>query len=138
MLWENEMEQITEERCIALMKQKFPKFSTYWENYIRDFGSDLGLHIQIMPFGEYALDIIKSGDEIEMKKIFDFVEFLLCQGDDSVQNAMTTSFLEYLMSKDPDEIQFSKFVKFLGEQSIGYCRAWDKFTGVRTEGLWEE
>jgi hypothetical protein len=138
MLWENKMDKITEERCIELMKESFPKFSKYWENHIRDFGSDLGFHIQMMPFEEYAVDTIKSNGTIEIKKIFDFVEFLLCQGDDSVKNAITTSFLEYLMNKDPDEIQFSKFVKFLGEQSIGYCRAWDKFTGVRTEGLWEE
>lgn len=131
------MEKITSERCIELMKEKFPKFPTYWEAYIRDFGSDLGLTIQMLPFCEYAIDVIKSDDEIEIKKIFNLVEFLLCNGDESVKNAITTSFLEYLMSKDPDEIKFSKFVKSLGENAIGYCRAWDKFTGVKTEGLWE-
>jgi hypothetical protein len=119
------------------MKEKFPEFPTYWENYIRRFGSDNGIHIQTIPFSDYTIDIIKSNNEVEIKKIFDFVEFLLCHGNDSVQTAMTTSYLEYLMSKDPDEIKFSKFVKFLGENAIGYCRAWDKFTGCRTEGLWE-
>ncbi len=92
----------------------------------------------MMPFEEYAIDTIKSDDEVEIKKIFDFVEFLLCNGNESVQNAIATSFLEYLMSKDPDELNFSKFAKYLGENAIGYCRAWDKFTGIRTEGLWEE
>lgn len=136
MPWENKMKKITGEHCIELMKENFPKFLPYWESYIRDFGSDLGLTVQMIPFGEYTLDVIKSSDEIEIKKIFDFVEFLLCNGDESVGNAMTTSFLEYLMSKDPDEIKFTKFTKYLGENAIGYCRAWDKFTGVRTEGLY--
>jgi len=131
------MERITEERCIELIKEKFPKLLPYWEAYIRDFGSDLGINIQMLPVGEYAIDVIKSGDEIEIKKIFDVVEFLLCNGDESVQNAIATSFLEYLMSKEPDEIQFTKFAKFLGEQAIGYCRAWDKFNGTRAEGLWD-
>ena len=119
------------------MKEKFLKFPVYWKDYIRDFGSDLRLHIQMLPFGEYAIDTIKSNDEVEIKKIFDFVEFLLCNGDESAQNAIATSFLEYLMSKDPDEIKFCKFAKFLGKNALGYCRAWDKFTGVRTEGLWD-
>lgn len=132
------MEQITEERCIELMKENFPKFTAYWETYIRRFGSDQGFTIQMMPFDNYTVDVIKANDEIEIKRIFDFVEFLLCNGNDSVQTAITTSYLEYLMSKDPDEIQFSKFVKYMGKNAIDYCRAWDEFTGVRTEGLWDK
>ncbi len=132
------MKQITGERCIELMKEKFPGFLSYWEAYIRDFGSDNGLHIQMLPFDEYTIDTIKSNDKDEMEKIFNFVEFLLCNGDDYVQTAITTSYLEYLMSKDPDEIQFASFVKYLGKNSKEYCRAWDKFTGVKTKGLWED
>ena len=138
MLWGNKMEEITGEKCIELMKEKFPKFLSYWKSYIRDHGSDLGLTIQMMPFEEFTIDVIKSNDELEVKKIFDFVEFLLCNGDESVQNVITTSFLEYLMSKDPDEIQFTSFAKYLGKNSIGYCRAWDKFTGVKTKGIWKD
>lgn len=129
---------VTGNKCIELMKEKFPQFLPYWEAYVRNFGEDLGLTIQMLPFGKYSIDVIKSNDETEIKNIFIFVEFLLCNGDESVQTAMTTSYLEYLISKDLDEIKFSKFAKFLGENAIGYCRAWDKFTGVRTEGLWEK
>lgn len=132
------MEPITAERCIELIKEKFPGFLSYWKAYIRDFGADNGLHIQMLPFDEYTIDTIKSNNKAEIEKIFNFVEFLLCNGDDYVQTAITTSYLEYLMSKDPDEIQFASFVKYLGENSKGYCRAWDKFTGVKTKGLWED
>jgi hypothetical protein len=132
------MEPITGERCIELMKEQFPKFPSYWEAYLREHGADNGLHIQMLPFEEYTIDTIKSNDEAEMEKIFNFVECLLCNGDDNVQTAITTSYLEYLMSKDPDEIQFTSFVKYLGKNSKAYCRAWDKFTGVKTKGLWED
>ncbi len=138
MHWENKMKKITAKNCIELIKQTFPKFLPYWESYIRDFGPDLGLTIQMIPFEEYALSVVKINNVIEIKKIFDFVELLFCNGDESVKDAIATSFLEYLLSKDPDEIKFKKFVKYMGENAIGYCRAWDKFTGTRTEGLWED
>lgn len=131
------MIKITGDKCILLMKNNFEKFSKYWDAYILEFGSDQGLSIQMLPFCEFAIDVIKSHNEIEIEKIFNFIEFLLCNGDESVQNAIATSFLEYLMSKDPDEIKFNKFAKYLKKHTIDYCRAWDKFTGIKTEGLWE-
>lgn len=75
MLQENEMKQITGERCIELMKEKFPGFLSYWEAYIRDFGADNGLHIQMLPFDEYTIDTIKSNDEAEMEKILGLWNF---------------------------------------------------------------
>jgi hypothetical protein len=138
MHWENKMEEITEERSLELMKAKFPKFPAYWETYIKDHGFGHGFTIQVLPFCKYSVDVINTKDEYETKRIFDFVEFLLCDGNDTVQTAMTTAYLEYLMSKDPDEIQFTTFAKYLGKNSIGYCRAWDEFTGVRTKGLWDD
>lgn len=132
------METIREDRCIELIKKTFPGFLSYWEDYIREFGPDDGFMIQTLPFCTYTIDMIKSKNETEIKKIFDFVEFLICNGDESVQNTMTTFYLEYLMSKDPDEIQFTTFAKYLGENSIGYCRAWDKFCGVKTKGLYDD
>lgn len=35
------MEKINGEKSIELMKKNFPKFSAYWEAYVRDFGSEL-------------------------------------------------------------------------------------------------
>ncbi|WP_316357467.1 DUF7674 family protein [Candidatus Neptunichlamydia sp. REUL1] len=132
------MEEITEKKCIELTKKRFPKFLPYWSSYIRDFGPDLGITIQMIPLEEYTVDTIKAHSEREIKEIFDFVEFLLTKGNQSVQTAITTSYLESLMILDPDEIKFRWFVKFLGPHTLEYCRAWDKFTGVRTDGLWDE
>src|SRR6185369_9711627 len=114
MLWENKMEKIIAKNCINLLKKRFPKFLPYWESYINYWGEDQGITIQMIPFSEYAVDTIKANNDIEIKEIFDFVEFLLYNGDDSVQNAIATSFLEYLLSKDPNEIKFSTFSKYLG------------------------
>jgi hypothetical protein len=50
---------------------------------------------------------------------------------------MATSFLEHLLSQSPDEINFRNVVQYWGAHTIGYCKAWDEFTGVKTKGLWD-
>ncbi len=130
------MEKITGERCIELMKEIFPNFSSYWDSYIEDYGTGLGLTTQMTPFGKYAEDAIKEKDETKIKKIFDFVEFIFLNGDQSVRNAIATGFLEHLMHKDPEQIKFRTIVQYLGTNAIQFCRAYDKITGVKTEGLW--
>jgi hypothetical protein len=129
---------VTAENCINLIKEKFPKFCSYWDMYIQDFGADLGLTIQMLSFGRYVLDVIKSNNEDEIIRVFEFVEFLFLNGDETVQNAVATGFLEYLMNKSPEEVKFSTFYKYMGENAIGYCRAWDEFNGAKTEGLWDK
>ncbi len=44
---------------IDLIKEKFPQLLPYWEAHVTDFGSDLGLHTQMIPFGHCAIDVIK-------------------------------------------------------------------------------
>lgn len=131
------IKKIDAETFITLMQEKFPNFIPYWESYIGSFGLAVGVTLQVFPLCDYTIDVMKSNDESETKRIFDFVEFLLDEGDDYLQTALATSYLEYLMNKDPDEIQFRKFSKYLGKNSIDYCRAWDEFMGCKTEGLWD-
>ena len=138
------MKEITEELCIELLKKELPDFFPYWESYLRDFGPELDgnfeleIHTHMIPVTEFAVALIKSNNQVEIKKFFDLIEFLLCNGNESVKNAVATGFLEYLMNKSPEEINFSTFYKYMGENAIGYCRAWDEFNGVKTEGLWDK
>jgi hypothetical protein len=132
------MEEISDETLINLIKEKFPKFTPYWESYIQDWGLDEGVIMKMLPFNEYVVDVIQSQDEKEIKRIFDFVEFLMCNGNDLVQAAIATGFLEGLLNKDPNEIQFIKFRQYLGKETISHCRAWDIFTGVMTKGLHDD
>jgi hypothetical protein len=129
------MDKITSETCITLLKEKFPNFLPYWESYVNYWGLNQGITIQMIPFCEYVIDVIKSNKDTQIKEVFNFIEFLLCSGDDSVQNAITTSLLEYLLSKDPIEIKSCNFSKYLGKNTIDYCKAWNEFTGVKTNGL---
>lgn len=53
-------------------------------------------------------------------------------------NAACVCFLEDLQNiASTGEIKYSRFIPYLGEKSKEYCRAWDEFTGVKSEGLWD-
>jgi hypothetical protein len=67
------------------------------------------------------------------------VEVLLTTGDDNVKDAIATGFLESLLSQASKGTMNLRSVKgMLGPESRKYCRAWDEFTGVKTDGLWDE
>ena len=132
------MKKNTEKKCRELMMEKCPKFVPYWKSYIKEEGPDEGITIQVIPFAEYTIDTLQLNDTDELKRIFSLVEFLLSEGSEPVKAAMATGYLECLMHKDPDQGKYKVFVQYLGKHAIEYCRAWDKFTRVKTEGLWDE
>jgi hypothetical protein len=64
------------------------------------------------------------------------IEHLMLQGDDAVKDAVATCFLENLINRtSAGDIPAANFVHLLGPESVAYCKAWDEFTGVKTEGL---
>lgn len=133
------MKEITRDVLIQLLKENFPNFIPYWENYVNECdGIDLGISHDMTPFSDFAVNEIKSENLNEIEKIFIFVEFLMCNANNSVKDAIATCFLEDLLNKDPEEIQFIKFRQYLGKETIAYCKAWDLFTGVMTKGLHDD
>ncbi len=131
------MKTITLEECKKLLKEKFPEFIPYWEAEISLWGEE-GILALFSPFSSYTIEVIKANNPSQLKKIFDSVEFLISEGDESVKNGVATVFLEDLMKQDPAEFEFKTICPYLGKNSIGYCRDWDEFCGVRTDGLWTD
>lgn len=127
------MIEITENNLINILKEKFPDFIPYWEFYVNKWGEDLGLSNHVLTFADYVLDAIKSEKYDAIEQIFNYIEFLMCNGDMAVQNAIATCLLEALLNEDTDEIQFIKFSKYLGKETLAYCKAWNEFCGVHTE-----
>lgn len=53
-------------------------------------------------------------------------------------NAACVCFLENLLNRaSAGRIKYTRFIPYLGEKSKEYCRDWDEFTGVKSEGLWD-
>lgn len=103
------MKEIDANSCMNLLREKFPKFVPYWDSFVKENALNNGLFDQLTPFEDYSIEIIRNGNESEIKDLFNFVEILIEFGTSYVRDAITTGYLEYLMNNDPDEIQFSKF-----------------------------
>ncbi len=132
------MKQVTEKNCIETLIREFPNFSPYWKVYCEEEGESSGLIFDVMMcFGDYIIDLIKINNIDELKNVFNFVEYLICHGDESVQTAMTTGLLEGLLNISPKKIKFKVICPYLGKESKEYCRAWDEFCGLKTDGLWD-
>ena len=84
-----------------------------------------------------ANNFIKQNYE-NAEEIFDLVELLIIDGDEDVKNAVCTCFLANLQNIASNENDFddSHYVSLLRAKSIEFCKHWDEYTGVKTEGLW--
>ena len=69
--------------------------------------------------------------------IFQVIEERMNSTSSVVRDALATCCLESLMNRCGTTGNFS-WVSYLGAVSAEQCRAWDKFTGVKTPGLWKD
>jgi hypothetical protein len=72
----------------------------------------------------------------EIGAVGKFAEMVLTTGDETASTAIATGFLESLLAQaSRGTIDFRSIAWMLGPESAKYCRAWDEFTGVKTDGL---
>ena len=127
--------------CMDIILTKFPGFHSTWKKYLEWWGGDFrGFCNDMSCFSRYTIELIKDSKshDKELKEIFTFIEHLLHEGSKEVKDAAATCFLENLINiSSSGRISALKFVHMLGQESKEYCIAWDEFTGVKTEGLYE-
>jgi len=132
----DKIKEITKERCMEMILNKFPDFIRNWEKYIDEWQNvSPGFTIDMCEFAEYVVNSIQQEREIELDRVFQLVEYFIISGDEEVKNAVATGFLEYILNATSRRIDPSSFVPFMGESSKNFCREWDKLNGVKTKGL---
>ncbi|MDQ3930780.1 MAG: hypothetical protein M3328_16745 [Chloroflexota bacterium] len=118
-----------------------PDFSRTWEAeaylYTDEENRIFSFCSVFSAFSHYVATLLTSEDDEPpgLVPVFQYVERCMHDRGD-VGTAAATCFLENLMNRTPSEIVPNRFVPLLGPESRYYCRAWDEFCGVRTEGLW--
>jgi hypothetical protein len=120
-----------------LVLERFPGFRARWQVHVTWWeGEEAGLCNDISEFGRYVKHLIAAGEAGTLPEVFAFIEELMDQGDNEVQDAIATCCLENLLNySSGGSIAPESFVHLLGSKSREYCRTWDEFTGVRTPGL---
>lgn len=128
---------ILENECVGKILKVVPEFKKDWDAHVEYWGDDkAGLCNDVAEFSEYIVNNVKSLDHESLKKISDLIEELICDGDEVVVEATKTCILENILNSTSNDGEAGKkIVRYLGEESKKYCRAWDEFTGVETEGL---
>lgn len=134
---------VFENDCSKLIFEEFPEFehSKDWQDHLVFWeGEKQSLGIEMATFSHFISDSLNNNVyHLNFEKVFNFIEFLMIEGDNEVKNAAATQFLENLINRTSSgELDPKKFVHLLGPKSREYCKAWDEFTDVKTEGLWDD
>ncbi len=128
---------ITKTDCMKLILQQVPAFSERWQAHLCYWGDEeAGVCNDMAEFSHYVMDLIKNDELVNLPVIFDLVEQLMIDGSNEIQDVVATCFLENLLNAaSGGRLDANKFAHLLKPESRAYCRAWDEFTGVYTEGL---
>lgn len=127
----------TKENVIKNILIKFPGFSSMWNDHMNQYDRvSPGLCLDITIFSNYVIRLIQEGSSSNLNDIFNVVEDFIVNGDEEVGDAITTCFLENLINVTGTRISADSYINLLGEKSKEYCKAWDIFTGIKTNGLW--
>lgn len=113
----------------------FPPFEKFRAEEIEELGEeDRSFHTDMIDFCTYIIKLIANDSEKnhqkEIELTFIFIEKLMNEGSEEVQEAVATCFLEDLLNAVSwERIPASSFVPLLGPESKKFCRGWDEFTG---------
>jgi len=75
------------------------------------------IHLKMVSFANYLLEILMERDETEMRRHLNFVEYMLQYGTDEVRHSVMTVVFDLVLSKDPEEINLDEILPFMGEQT---------------------
>jgi len=115
-----------------------PDFETRWDSERECWVSDDGsftVHGVFSAFSQFIADCIARGPSTRLQPVFDWVESKLTGDGSEVENAACTCFLENLMNRVPEQIRADCFVPLLGPKSRQFCRLYDEWCGIKTDGL---
>ena len=72
----------------------------------------------------------------QLKTSWETVEDLAISGSSEVRNAVATGLIEAVLSESSSgRFNVASVIPLLGPATRAYCKAWDEFTGCKTEGL---
>jgi len=84
----------------------------------------------------FVLEDIAADHCYNYRKIFALVENYVACGEEVLRNAASTCFIENLQNVSA-KIDPELWVHYLGDESRKFAQSWDRFTGVKTQGLYD-
>jgi len=117
-----------------------PGFDAVWSGWLKEDeeygdGDKPSVHDIFLEFNNFIISLLDSLSLQTKSKLFVYIENALTSADETLNNAVATCFLESLVQKSLQYKPENAF-PFLGPESKAYCKAWEEFNGMKTEGLW--
>jgi hypothetical protein len=130
------MNALNKGHALDLVLSAAPEFRPMLESFRAEWGDEVpGLCSEFSELSDFVIAKLQSGATDGLRVLLETVERLMVEGDEEVKDAAATCFLENLMNATPDRISPAAVVPLLGPESRNFCRAWDRFCGLKTPGL---
>jgi hypothetical protein len=129
---------ITLESAVSRLVNSSDVLKTKYESLRREWQPDEPPPtIVFSSLGRCLCRNVSTFNDVELSSIWQGIEELILNGDTVVSTGVTTGLLEVVLAEaSAGRLSMRQFVPFIGPRSIAYCRAWDTFTGYKTEGIW--
>lgn len=112
-------------------------FADAIDNTERDWDGAPVPYILMSSICHCVADNVSKLNQQELKAIFDIIEDVLESDNESAKDLVCTSFLENLQNlASAGKFDFRTIAENLGKESIAFCKSWDDFTGVKTDGIY--
>jgi hypothetical protein len=126
---------------LASLSALLPGFAAYWKSSAYYNGSDCEEHTVHSVFSEastVAIDLLSAGNAENIRDLLEYIEGVMQSDAQDERDAAATCFLENILNVTPARIEAKVWIPYLGAESRAFCRAWDDFTGCRTEYLHDD
>jgi len=123
---------------LASLSTLLPGFAAYWESHVYYNGNDRDEHTLCSIFSDastVAKELLSAGNTACIGELLDYIEMIMQSGTQNERDAAATCFLENILNATPTAIDPKNWIPLLGPESRSFCRAWNAFTGCRTEYL---
>jgi hypothetical protein len=127
---------IIKEQVIPLLLNGCPSFAEKWREHQAYYGEEKLLYIDLGVFADHLVDLYELNQTQEFQAIFDSIERLHIEGDDSVKEAATIGLLEGIQNTAGNRgVDPEVFVPFLKPESAKWWKKLNDFWNGKLTAL---
>jgi hypothetical protein len=122
--------QIDRTNCMEIILHEFPAFRDRWDEHLESWNLPLDrpVALDVAEFSEFALELMRLGDDREIERLAIIIEQILADGDSIVNYTFRMMFLKQVAShSETDRSSVDRFIAKLQPVTAYYCRSLDLF-----------
>ncbi len=122
--------QIDRTNCMEIILHEFPAFRDRWDEHLESWNLPLDrpVALDVAEFSEFALELMQTGDELQIERLAVIIEQILADGDSIVNYTFRMMFLKQVASHVPTKrSSIDRFIAKLHPVTVYYCRSLGMF-----------